>query len=260
MIDRTPSISEDELHAFVDGELGPDRRAAVEAWLASHPEDAARVGSWRAQAEMIHARYGGSARAPVPARLSLENVARLDRKWTWLLAASVLLAFLGGGATGWFGRALLDANPATQAITLEALNAHKLYIAEVRHPIEVSAQENHLLPWLSRRVGSTLRAPDLSVFGLKFMGGRLLPGPSGQAAAFMMYEGSSGERYTFYCSRSAAPESALRYRVSGPIAAVYWGDGEVGFVVSGPADRDKLIHIAQVAYEQLDRRTTRGNS
>jgi hypothetical protein len=31
-------------------------------------------------------------------------------------------------------------------------------------------------------------------------------------------------------------------------------------VVSGPADRDRLLKIGQAAYEQLDRRTTRGSS
>ena len=36
----------------------PDRRDAVEAWLANHPDDAARVAAWRAQAEAIRARYG----------------------------------------------------------------------------------------------------------------------------------------------------------------------------------------------------------
>jgi len=109
-------------------------------------------------------------------------------------------------------------------------------------------------------VGSTLRAPDLATFGLKLMGGRLLPGHSGKPAAMFMYESASGERYTLYCARSAAPETALHYNVAGQVAAVYWGDGDVGFVVSGPADRERLIKIAQAAYEQLDRRTTRGNS
>ena len=52
MIDRNPAVAEEELHAYVDGELAPDRRVAVEAWLASHPEDAARVAQWRSQAEL----------------------------------------------------------------------------------------------------------------------------------------------------------------------------------------------------------------
>ena len=58
MVDRNTSVTEDELHAYVDGELPADRREAVEAWLASHPDDAARVAAWRAQAEAIRARYG----------------------------------------------------------------------------------------------------------------------------------------------------------------------------------------------------------
>ena len=49
-------ISEDELHAYVDGELPAERRGAVEAWLASHPDDAARVAAWRKHAELIPAR------------------------------------------------------------------------------------------------------------------------------------------------------------------------------------------------------------
>jgi len=40
MIDRNTSVTEDELHVYVDGELPADRREAVEAWLSSHPEDA----------------------------------------------------------------------------------------------------------------------------------------------------------------------------------------------------------------------------
>jgi anti-sigma factor RsiW len=261
MIDRDIPVTDDELHAYVDGELPADRLPAVERWLAAHPEDAARVAGWRAQAELIRVRYGGVARNPVPTRLDLDRLARAERKWTWLAAASVLLAFLVGGAAGWFGRgALQPAAAQVPTVTAEALEAHKLYIAEVRHPIEVPAEASHLLPWLSRKVGSTLRAPDLGTFGLKLMGGRLLPWQPGKPAALFMYESASGDRYTIYCARTAGPETSLHYSVSGQVAAVYWADGDVGWVVSGPADREKLLKIGQTVYEQLDRRTGRGSS
>ncbi len=45
MKDNELPVMDDELHAYVDGELPADRRAAVEAWLATHPDDAARVAA-----------------------------------------------------------------------------------------------------------------------------------------------------------------------------------------------------------------------
>ena len=258
MIDRDSPVTEDELHAYVDGELAADRRAAIEAWLAAHADDAAKIAAWRAQAEAIRARYGAVAQEPVPARLDLKRLERAGRKWTWIAAASVLLAFLVGGGAGWFGRGAWDGAVApVKVVTSEALDAHKLYIAEVRHPIEVKAGESHLVPWLSRRVGSAIRAPDLKPLGLNLLGGRLLPGPT-SPAALLMYESQNGERFTLYCTRSASPQSALRYNPAGPVGAVYWSDGDMGFVVSGPADRERLQKVAESAYQQLEGRTRTG--
>src|SRR4029078_6598200 len=36
MVDYNTPVTDGELHAYVDGELPPDRSEAVEAWLASH--------------------------------------------------------------------------------------------------------------------------------------------------------------------------------------------------------------------------------
>jgi anti-sigma factor RsiW len=264
MTDRDTLITDDELHAYVDGELSPERRKIVEAWLATHPDDAARVASWRAHAELIRIRYGGVAHTPVPPRLDVDRLARNQRRWTLAAAAAVVIAFVSGGAAGWFGRGAIEPpGPPPRTVTAEALEAHKLYIAEVRHPIEVPATASHLNPWLSRRVLGTptsLRAPDLSAFELKLMGGRLLPWQPGKPAALFMYENAAGERYTLYAARVGGPETSLHYDVSGQVAAVYWGDGELRFVVSGPADRERLLKIGQAAYEQLDRRTSRGGS
>ena len=93
----------------------------------------------------------------------------------------------------------------------------------------------------------------LKQYSLKLLGGRLLPGPAGPAA-FFMYEGPTGERFTFYCSRAKAPRSALRYKSGGDVAADAWVESEIGYVVSGPADRERLIEIAQSAYEQMESR------
>jgi anti-sigma factor RsiW len=253
MIDRNSPVTTDELHAYVDGVLPADRRTAVEAWLATHPEDAAHVAEWRAQAIAIRARYGAVAQEPTPERFELDRLARNGRGWRAIAAAAIAAALIGGVA-GWLAHGASAAAPSgLEQFTSEALSAHKLYTAEVRHPIEVRAGEEHLLPWLSRRVGTTLRAPDLESYSLKLLGGRLLPGPNGPAALFM-YETPAGERYTFYCSRSKAERTALRYSAAGAAGAVLWVESDIGYVVSGPAERSRLFDIAQTAYEQLESR------
>src|SRR6185436_8033983 len=201
MVDREPTVSEEELHAYVDGQIAGGECAAIEKWLESHPEDAARVAAWRAQADAIRARYGAIASEPVPPRFELKALARAGRKWSRLAAAAVLAALLLGGGAGWFGRGFFDGAGPTRAVSLEAFEAHRLYISEVRHPIEVKAGESHLNPWLSRRIGYEMPTPDLDAFGLKLLGGRLLPGNAGRPAALYMYEGATGERFTIYTRR-----------------------------------------------------------
>jgi anti-sigma factor RsiW len=255
-------ITHDELHAYLDGELPPDRRPAVETWLASHPDDDALVAAWRAQAEAIRARYADVIHEPVPARLNLAKLSRPDRTWLRYAAAATILAFIAGGIAGWLGRGASAAGGARveAAVTADAVGAHKLYVVEVRHPIEVAAGEEHLIRWLSKRLGYEMRAPDLKPLGLKFLGGRLLPGVT-NPAAFLMYESASGERFTIYCTRAKAPVTSLRYRTAGPVSSFYWADDGVAYVLTGPADRDRLLKIAEAAYEQMENgtRTERGS-
>ena len=254
MVDQTP-VTEHELHLHVDGELPVGRRDAVEAWLANHPEDAARVASWREQAEMIRARFGHVAEEPVPDKLKLHTIMRTGRSWGAIAAAVAIAAFAVGGFAGWMARGASAAAPSeVEVFTSDALGAHRLYIGEVRHPIEVKAEEDHLLPWLSRRGGTTLRAPDLGAFDLKLLGGRLLPGLASPAALFM-YEGANGERFTIYCSKVDAARTAFRYDASNNFGSVHWIEGNYGWALSGPKDRDKLKAIANAAYEQLENRT-----
>ena len=105
-----------------------------------------------------------------------------------------------------------------EPIAADALDAHKLYVVEVRHPVEVPGSERaHMTQWLSKRLGTTLRMPDLQAIGLKLVGGRLLPGPTG-AAAFYMYEGASGERFTIYCAKAGASETRAALHERGQVS------------------------------------------
>src|SRR3569832_2190051 len=133
-------------------------------------------------------------------------------------------ASLAGAAAGWVAHGARAAPSLFQNITDDALDAHKLYVVEVRHPVEVPGDEKtHLQQWLTRRCGRSVNAPELEAAGLKLVGGRLLPGPSGPAS-FLMYEGPSGERFTIYAAKATTDETQMRYTTEGSTGALFWAD------------------------------------
>jgi anti-sigma factor RsiW len=255
MTDPNISITEDELHAYVDNELPAERRGDVETWLAAHPDDAARVRSWREMAEALHARYDSVADEAVPKRLEIERLVRQPRRWIYGAVAATLVAFISGSGVGWLAHGAAASPSAFQTLTLDALGAHRLYVVEVRHPVEVPGSERtHLQQWLTKRCGWIVRAPELDATGLKLVGGRLLPGPTGPAS-FLMYENASGERFTLYTVK-AKETAQMRYTAAENSGAMYWAEDGVGYVLSGPTDKDRLNEVARLVYDQAEK--TRG--
>jgi anti-sigma factor RsiW len=201
MSDATPPIGEDDLHAYVDGQLGAGRRHAVERHLAANPEAARRVAAYQAQRDALRAAFAAHTDEPLPPALDLAHIIgqRSRRRRTpWLVAASVALALGAGTAGGWLLRGPPALGPVRQAMAVleqEALASHIVYSADRRHPVEVpGAEAAHLQQWLSNRLGRAVVAPDLSALGYRLVGGRLLATERGGAAALLMYEDAGGQR------------------------------------------------------------------
>src|SRR3954452_9545021 len=246
-------VTEDELHAYVDNELPADRRGEVETWLVAHPDDAARGQAWRAMAEALHARYDSVADEAVPKRLEIERLVRQPRNGVYGAMAATLAAFIAGSGVGWVAHGAAATPTAFQSFTVDALDAHRLYVVEVRHPVEVPGSERaHLQAWLTKRCGWDVRAPELDATGLKLVGGRLLPGPTGPAS-FLMYESATGERFTIYTAKASEQTTQMRYSAQGNEGALFWADRGVAYVVSGVGDRGRLTQIAQSIYYQMEK-------
>ena len=70
MTDTDIPVTEDELHAYVDGELPADRRAAVDAWIAAHPKETqALTDAMVATLTWIHSHSAEDIMAKMPANL-----------------------------------------------------------------------------------------------------------------------------------------------------------------------------------------------
>lgn len=250
-------ITEADFVAYADARLEPAERALVEAWLAEHPEDRKMVDGWRAQTDMLRAALDPTLAAPVPDALTRILSRPPARRRPWIpvaLAASLALAIgLGGGLL--LGRSGLpfggQEDDRADIIARAGYRAHKMYTAEVRHAVEVPASDkDHLVSWLSKRVGAPLKAPDLSADGLQLLGGRLLP-VQGEPAAQMMYEAANGERYTLFVTRAdGAPRSSFHFEEWDTVDCYYWVDGDLAYALNGPKDRAKLLSIAMKVYEQ----------
>ena len=257
-------ITEDDLHALADGRLGPERRAEDEAWLQGQPEARAKADAWRAQNDALRAIAREALDEPVPSRL-MAALNPQRRRW----AAGVAAVLVAGvtGAAGWFGHAWYASGSVTaglpggaqgtvaaQRFARDAMVAHAVYTPEVRHAVEVKADQQHLMPWLSKRVGTPVKAPMLQAQGFELVGGRLLPGETNARAQFM-YQNAAGERVTLYLSavQKAAPvaQTAFRFEQNGPVSAVYWIDKELRYALSGDLPRARLQPLAELAYQQL---------
>jgi len=252
-------IKEGELHAHIDGELHAERCAEVEAFLAAHPEEAARARSYRRHKALLARAYGPLLERPVPARmaaLALPPARRTALGWRRLAvaAAAAVLLFAGGTGSGWWlrDRSAAPLAPAPSFVA-DALSAHQVYTVEVRHPVEVGAgQADHLVTWLSRRLGFQLAAPDLRAQGFELVGGRLLPAPTGPAAQ-LMYQDASGRRVTLYCRASVDPaETAFRFAREGQLTALWWRDHGQAWALLGELPREELLRLAHRVYQTLE--------
>jgi anti-sigma factor RsiW len=252
-------IAEEDLHAFVDGQLVPPRRAEVQRYLDANPQEARRVAAWSAQREALRDALAPYATAPLPPGLNLSRLieARLrPRRTIWLTAASVLLALAVGGTAGWMVRAPTGPTRTALAMSLleqQGLASHVVYAADKRHPIEVPAAErDHLAQWLSNRLSRGVAPPALDALGYRLIGGRLLATEHGGAAALFMYEDAHGQRLSLVLRPMARDLRAARADMrEGAVNGCAWIADGIGYAVVAALPDDDLDSVADLVERQV---------
>jgi anti-sigma factor RsiW len=265
--ERPPQgVSDEELSAWVDGELSEADRARVDAWLADHPEDAACVRRWASDRDALREHFAPLADEPLPAPLHAavwrQGAPASPAAWPrWALAASaagLLLAgaVLGGGAVWqWQQRQMAALQTRLAAGTAQgwvqrAAFAHSVYVPEPRHPVEVKAQEEHLARWLTRRIHVPVKLFDLRAQGFDLVGGRLLPDGPGKSAQ-LMYQNAQGLRVTVYLRKpEQGTDVEFRYERQGELGLFYWVEEGCGYALVGPLPRETLLALAEAIYQQ----------
>lgn len=258
MTDTGKPVTEEDLLAYADAQLSNGDVARVEDWLKSNPEDAARMRAWQQQNRDIQTMFAPYRRsregdeALLTAKPAQETPANPWKMRAFRAAAAACIFALGVGV-GRYAPLSPWAEPLAQAeLHQEASSAFLIYASEVRHPVEVRADEkDHLVKWLSKKLGHQLAAPDLSARGFSLVGGRLVP-VNGQAGALLMYEDAAGKRLTILVGRSEANAvTSFRFASEGKVETFYWIDEKLSYAVTGEIPRELLRNVADDCYQQF---------
>lgn len=265
-----PEPDAQTLHACVDGRMPADEAQAHRTQADADTRET--LDAWTAQRAAVRGLHAEVLDAPVPAAMrevamrasQARGNAANQVRWAGM-AASVVCAF----GLGWVLHGLSSAQPgaavaqsAAQTQFVRAAGfAHAVYLPEKKHPVEVgAAEQEHLVQWLSKRLGRPLRVPNLSTQGFALVGGRLLPG-DGSARAQFMFEDAQGQRLTLYVGGISTPsqhpelaQTRFQFESQQGTQSFYWFDHDFGYALSGPLGREPLLALATRVYQQLEAR------
>jgi len=252
VIDPIP-IGEDDLQAYQDRRLPPERVPMVEAYLAAHPDVAQRFRKYAEQEAQLAAALTSKLEEPIPSRLRITAVAaRRRRRLVTLLGrvAAALLLVAAGAAGEWYVGFRSRPEP-LGAATANAVAAFHTFTVEVRHPVEVCAEDGpNLAQWLSSRLDRPVEPPDLSREGFRLMGGRLLP-TAGVPAAQLMYDDDHGTRLTVYVQPMGIDGEEFRLTRQGDVRTVYWAERQLALAVTGRASDAVLMAVARRVHDTV---------
>jgi anti-sigma factor RsiW len=272
-------VTEADLHAFLDEEIGAERRAKVAEHLEHKPLDAALVDTWRTQNEALRGAFARIAREPVPLSLSLSqpltvrattvpiSARRLDLARTARqrrVAIVSAIAFLAGSIAAATSAivvqhlpSLFRAEPGISVtiglrIATRAAAMYRTFANDRTRPVEVAAaQKPELGRWFSERTGLSL-IPDFASEGLKLVGGRVTPGEFG-AAGFLLYEMGTGERIGVFLERAPddSAAEAMRATPGDRNTSLYGREKGTYWAIIGSLGDERWKQVAQHLISQI---------
>jgi anti-sigma factor RsiW len=242
-------IREEELHAFVDGQLPKGRCTAVLTYLGHQPQEIVRLAAYAAQKEEIRRQLDaidlpGDHAATAALQHAVTEHLRGRGYQQWLRRVAVVVALV---SAGWLGnsmhqRYLVDRLP---SVVTEAAQAHEIFSKYSNRPVALTAAaEADIESWFSDRLGKVLEIPSLQTFGMRLVGQRLLAGDDGPVVQ-LIYEGQDRHRLTLGLSAEVVdigPE--LEVVTLEGLRAGYWQEGALTYALVGPTSDQELVAIA----------------
>jgi len=261
----TERPNDDQLVAFLDGELAEAELASIEAWLERDPALRARLKTLSEATTLIRESFESVLREPVPAAL-LRAASPTDativpfptsarpkhapqwRRWGMMAAAaSVALLVLGGGSAymltneGQPGSGFLD----------NVAGYHNLVIASA------TAGENTAFdvpPGAEHKLPIDIKVPNMKPWGLDFQGAKKIVLDGGKPAYEFVYATDNKELGTITVTlwKSKKPDLQPTFDHRDNVNMMTWRHAGLGCVIVGSvANKGYLWNMAQDIAWQL---------
>jgi anti-sigma factor RsiW len=250
-------IREEELHAFIDGELPSDRVGVVAAALEAVPILAARVAAFAADKAALRAAYQWIGQEAVPAawiariqRAAATRPARrrISPRASWAVGLAASLVLLVGSATLLYQSNRPDQrNRPDGSILTQAEAARReqiLAISRLTGAALADAPSRDAV--LTHAVGLQVRAPDLARLGWK-----LVEIDTYAKAAALRYRTENGSTLTMFV-RPSTGTPRFDLLKTGGLRVCVWQDEVIGAVMMGEMSAGQMMRVAGAAYAALD--------
>lgn len=244
------AIRDEDLNAFIDGELDTDARVRVEAALADDLELEHRTTAFGADKALLKSLYGGGLNEPLPrewiARIEEATTRKPLPKTAWAMlgiAASFVLVLSGTVAYREFAKTPRD-DVVADALAARTLEAAPDYVVPVRSETQIAAESAVMAKSLDTRV----KAPDLTRMGYRLVGIDVYSSP---APSFdLRYLDARGRAVTLYIRRSPGATRFDILEMKG-LKVCIWQDNIISTVVTGAMSAGEMERLASLAYSGL---------
>jgi len=235
-------ISDEELHAYVDGVLEGERAVLLRQAMAQDAALAERVALFQADKAMFKAAFAPLAKRPLPP----EWIARVHRRtrprthWRRACAIAAALLVVAVSPLAWHYIA-----PVTQPDVVEvALNAREGNPAGDRS-IVAGQDAGRYDAALRQAVAPNVHNPDLGRMGYKLSGLHLY-----DRSAEILYRGPQNQLFTLYVRRSDGTARFDQFERRG-LRVCIWQDDQISTVMAGNITAGAMQRLATLSYTGL---------
>jgi anti-sigma factor RsiW len=237
-------ISDEDLHAYVDGALDEERALLVRKALADNAALAERAALFQADKAMFKTVYASLANRPLPPKW-IARAHRQARPWPrWRLAYAIAAALLlvAVGPVAWRTYA-----PSPNAEVVEAaLDAREGSPAGERSIVTKDGlKTGRDDAALRQAVASNVHIPDLSRMGFRLRGLHLY-----DKAAEIVYRGPQDQLFTLYVRRSDGSARFDQFERRG-LRVCIWQDDQISTVMAGNISAAVMQRLATLSYTGL---------